>query len=571
MENFRLLGLPDLLLQSLDAMEFHTPTPIQAQTIPSALQGRDILGSANTGTGKTAAYGIPLVSYLLNNFPDGSALVLTPTRELAAQVLKALQPLWGRKSGLRSVLLIGGDSMTKQLNQLRNCNARPQLIVGTPGRVNDHLSRGTLKLDSVGFFVLDETDRMLDMGFADQIKKIAQRLPEKHQVLMFSATMAPGIVKMASTYLKDAVRVAVGSITAPVEKIKQEIIRLTEDQKYDKLVEYLGKSEGAFLIFVKTRFGAERLADRLSEDGHDAGAIYGDLRQNKRERILHSFKTGKCRILVATDIAARGLDISHLEWVINFDMPQCPEDYIHRIGRTGRAGREGIAISFVTSQDNLKWKNICRLLNNEEMDDSSQDRSFRSGPRQRMQGARGMGGGAGRRGGFRSSGEGRSRFGGEGRSRSNSGGGEGRSRFNGGEGRSRFNGGEGRTRSNEEGHSHSHSSESRPSRFNNGGEERPRFNSGEGRSRFGNEGGEGRFRSNSGSGEGRSRFNNSGSGEGRSRFNNSGEGRSRSTGSGEGRSRSTGEGFARSNDGSRGGFGGDRSRFSNNKRRSNKW
>lgn len=397
MENFRLLGLPDALLQSLDAMNFHTPTPIQAQTIPSALQGRDILGSANTGTGKTGAYGIPLVSYLLNNYPHGSALVLTPTRELAAQVLKALQPMWAKKGGIRSVLLIGGDSMTKQLNQLRNCNARPQLIVGTPGRVNDHLSRGTLKLDSIGFFVLDETDRMLDMGFAEQIKKIADRLPEKHQVLMFSATMAPGIVKMASTYLKDAVRVAVGSVTAPVEKIKQEIIRISEDQKYEKLGEYLNKHNDSFLIFVKTRFGAERLASRLSDDGHDAEAIYGDLRQNKRERILHNFKIGKCRILVATDIAARGLDISHLEWVINFDMPQCPEDYIHRIGRTGRAGREGVAISFVTHQDGMKWKNICRLLNNEEVD-SSQDRSFNQRSRQKMR-SRGMGGP--RRGGRR--------------------------------------------------------------------------------------------------------------------------------------------------------------------------
>lgn len=363
MEDFHSLGLPEALLQSLKIMEFHKPTPIQAQTIPVALQGQDVLGSSQTGTGKTAAYGIPLVSYLLKN-PTHTALILTPTRELALQVLGTLHQLVGRKSGIYTALLIGGDSMVRQLRQLRS-GAR--LIVGTPGRVFDHLDRGSLKLDKAHFLVLDEMDRMLDMGFSIQLEKIAQFLPEKRQTLMFSATMSPTVIKTAKNYLgEDAVRVSVGSTTAPIEKIKQETIHTTEPEKYDALVNQLNQSNGAFIVFVKTKWGTEKLADKLRDEGYEADAIHGDLRQRNRERVIKSFRNGVSRILVATDVAARGLDIPSIECVVNFDLPQCPEDYIHRIGRTGRAGAEGRAVNLITAQDRMKWKLICRLINNGE-------------------------------------------------------------------------------------------------------------------------------------------------------------------------------------------------------------
>lgn len=425
MEDFKSLGLPQGLLQSLAAMNFTTPTPIQAQTIPLALQGSDILGSAQTGTGKTAAYVIPMVSHLVNN-PSDAALILTPTRELAVQVLDTVHLMTGRKSGIFTALLIGGDPMFKQLKQLRH---KPRIIVGTPGRINDHLMRGTLSLENVKFFVLDETDRMLDMGFSVQLQKIAQYLPAKRQTLMFSATMAPTIVKIAQTYLKNEVRVAVGSTTTPTEKITQEVLRIAEPKKYDTLVEQLNLYAGSCIIFVKTKSGTEKLAHRLRENGHDADAIHGDLRQRNRERVIKAFRSGKYRILVATDIAARGLDIPDIECVINYDLPQCPEDFIHRIGRTGRAGAEGRAISLITSQDNLKWKNICRLINPKDQAaaDEAADRSYSNNNRNRRGGGSGNYRGGGN-GNYRNGGGGNYRGGG--RSNGGNGGGDGqRSRF----------------------------------------------------------------------------------------------------------------------------------------------
>ena len=362
MENFHSLGLHDVLTQSLLAMQFEKPTPIQAQTIPHALEGKDVLGSAQTGTGKTVAYGIPLVSHLLNN-DHGSAIVLVPTRELATQVLAQLHQLLGKKSHIRSTLLIGGDSMFKQLGQLKT---RPRLIVGTPGRINDHLDRGTLKLHNAGFLVFDETDRMLDMGFSTQIQQIVKHMPEKRQTLMFSATMAPSIIKIAHSHLKDAVRVSVGSTTAPMDKIKQELIKTNDSEKYTILLAHLEKLEGSFIVFMKTKHATERLALKLRGNGHAADAIHGDLRQKNREQVIRRFREGKHRILVATDVAARGLDIPHIECVVNYDLPMNPEDYIHRIGRTGRAGKEGFAISMVTPQDGTKWRAIHKLINDGE-------------------------------------------------------------------------------------------------------------------------------------------------------------------------------------------------------------
>lgn len=358
MENFQSLGLPEALFNALTAMQYKAPTPIQAQTIPHALQGQDVLGTAQTGTGKTAAYGIPLISYLLNS-EDTTALVLTPTRELAIQVLGLLSQMLGREGNIRTALIIGGESMDRQLNQLAG---KPRVIVGTPGRINDHLDRGTLKLDKTGFLVLDETDRMLDMGFGIQLDEIAKFLPKKRQTLMFSATLPNNITNISTKYLKDAVRVSIGSTVSAADTIKQEIIRLSEAEKYGVLVEQLDSREGTVIVFVKTKMGTERLADKLRDHGHSVAAIHGDLRQRNRERVIRGFRNKRHRILVATDVAARGLDIPHIECVINHDLPQCEEDFIHRIGRTGRAGSEGIAISLITPQDHGKWRDIHKMM-----------------------------------------------------------------------------------------------------------------------------------------------------------------------------------------------------------------
>lgn len=359
MENFHSLGLPQTLMRALDAMKFETPTPVQAQAIPPALEGKDVLGSAQTGTGKTGAFGIPLVAKLMNN-SRGSALILLPTRELAMQVEVALKAMLGKGSPIKTALLIGGDSMPKQVAQLR---ARPRIIVGTPGRINDHLERGGLMLHDASFLVLDETDRMLDMGFEVQLERIFKYLPKVRQTLMFSATLPPNIVKLSSKYLVDPVRISVGSTVAPAAKITQETIHISEDEKYPELLKQLEARTGSVIVFAKTKYGTEKLAKRLRKDNHSADAIHGDLRQNQRERAIQSFRDKKHRILVATDIAARGLDIPHIEHVINYDLPQCPEDYIHRIGRTGRAGAEGSAINLLTPADGEKWRAINKLMN----------------------------------------------------------------------------------------------------------------------------------------------------------------------------------------------------------------
>jgi ATP-dependent RNA helicase DeaD len=359
MQNFNELGLPESLRHTLQHMQFIIPTPIQAQAIPPALLGRDILGSAQTGTGKTGAFGIPLVARLLSN-PRGSALIMTPTRELATQVMSQLQALLGNRSPIKTALLIGGESMPKQLQQLRE---RPRLLVGTPGRINDHLERGSLMLHDTGFLVLDETDRMLDMGFTVQIEKVLKFMPKTRQTLLFSATLPQNIVKMSQKYLNNPVTVAVDAPSSAAANIKHDVIRVNDNEKHDRLLSELNGRSGSVILFVKTKYGTEKMATKLSKAGHSADAIHGDLRQSKRDRVIANFRNKKYRILVATDIAARGLDIPHIEHVINYDLPQCAEDYIHRIGRTARAGAEGSAMCLITPSDNGKWNEINRLLN----------------------------------------------------------------------------------------------------------------------------------------------------------------------------------------------------------------
>lgn len=359
MQHFDELGLPEALNHTLQHMKFTTPTPIQAQAIPHALKGRDVLGSARTGTGKTGAFGIPLLASLLSN-SRGSALVMTPTRELAAQVMTQLQAMLGNRSKIKAALLIGGESMPKQLQQLRN---RPRLLVGTPGRINDHLERGSLMLHDTGFLVLDETDRMLDMGFTVQIEKIMKFMPKTRQTMLFSATLPNNIVKISEKYLNDPVRIAVSATSSPAANIKHDVVRVNDNEKHDRLLSELGERNGSVILFVKTKYGTERMAARLSKAGHSAEAIHGDLRQSKRDRVIANFRNNKYRILVATDVAARGLDIPHIEHVINYDLPQCAEDYIHRIGRTARAGAAGSAMCLVTPSDKGKWHAINRLMN----------------------------------------------------------------------------------------------------------------------------------------------------------------------------------------------------------------
>ncbi|MGN7437336.1 MAG: DEAD/DEAH box helicase [Alcanivorax sp.] len=358
MKNFDGLGLHSVLQKSLKHMNYTTPTPIQAQAIPVALEGRDILGSAQTGTGKTAAFAIPLVQALLSD-ERKTALVMTPTRELGKQVMDIMQKLIGPKSNIKTAFLIGGDSMGKQNAHLKR---RPRLIVGTPGRINDHLERGNLNLDQVGFLVLDETDRMLDMGFSIQIDRIVKHMPDDRQTLLFSATLPKNITAMADKYQKNPERIAIGSTVNVAENIDQKIVRVNQDKKFDVLTEELDVRGGSIIVFVKTKRNADRLAKKLRGLDYKADAIHGDLKQSKRSRVIQSYRSKNFRILVATDVVARGLDVPHVEHVINYDMPQMPEDYIHRIGRTARAGAKGEALCLVSPQDGRKWHAIEQMM-----------------------------------------------------------------------------------------------------------------------------------------------------------------------------------------------------------------
>ena len=409
MNSFKEMGLNPLIDSSLEVLTFTTPTPIQAQTIPLALQGRDILGSAQTGTGKTLAFAIPLVNRLLNN-PTETALVLVPTRELAQQVHQATRQLLGPKSNLRSALLIGGEAFFRQVQQLRS---QARIIVGTPGRIIDHLEQGTLSFKDTHFLVLDETDRMFDMGFEKQIEQIIKQVPKERQTLMFSATIPNNIIKTASRYLINPERVAIGKESSPVLKIKQEVVFVSEAEKEAKLIELLATYQESTIIFVKTKWNTEKLAEKLGDFNFKAIALHGDLRQNRRERVIASFRKGTYSVLVATDIAARGIDIPHVRHIVNFDLPQNPEDYIHRIGRTGRAGAEGFAMCLVTPKDSKNWKIIDRFANSESGITDSDRASLSERPgRRRTGGGTRFGGSDFKRGGDRGGSRGGDRRGG---------------------------------------------------------------------------------------------------------------------------------------------------------------
>lgn len=357
MTDFSQWELSPTLITTLAQMGITTPTQVQQEAIPLALQGSDILASAQTGTGKTIAYLIPLIQKMIKN-PKTLALILTPTRELAIQVHVALKKIAGQN--FKTTLVIGGASMFQQFRDLKN---HPQVIVGTPGRINDHLERGSLNLSKTQFLVIDEADRMLDMGFGVQLDRIAKHLPESRQTLLFSATFLPNIMQLSKRFLKNPKEIAVHAMNQAAPNIQQETIRLSNAGKKTELLKQLDERKGSVIVFVKTKRRTESISKELNLAGHSCDAMHGDLRQRQREKVIRGFRDSKHRILVATDVASRGLDIPHVMHVINYDLPESPEDYVHRIGRTGRAGAEGFALSLISPEENFRWKAIERLLN----------------------------------------------------------------------------------------------------------------------------------------------------------------------------------------------------------------
>lgn len=344
-ETFNDLALPQPLTRALQDMGFEKPTPVQHDSIPPALEGKDILGTAQTGTGKTGAFAIPLLSRLYND-PQKQALILSPTRELAAQIHKVMRQM-SQGMKLKSTLVIGGESYYRQAGEL---DRGVDYIIATPGRLCDHLRDGKINLRDVGFLVLDEVDRMLDMGFQPQVEEIMREVPKERQTFLFSATLPEEIVKLANAFLKSPVRVAIGSTTATIDLVEQKRRETTALKKNDVLVEEVEAREGRIIIFTRTKSRAERLAKLLSKR-HDTVVLHGGRSQPQRKRALEDFRRGHARLMVATDLAGRGIDIDDIEHVINFDIPGSREDYIHRVGRTGRLGKKGEALTLLVPGD----------------------------------------------------------------------------------------------------------------------------------------------------------------------------------------------------------------------------
>lgn len=377
MKNFNDMTLPSEIIASLDKMNITTPTEIQIKTIPSALKGADILASSQTGSGKTLAYLLPIIASISNVGVNNRALVLVPTRELAHQVRSTLNKVTINLK-VSSAVLIGGEPMVKQYAQLKS---PPQVVVATPGRLIDHLNQGTLKLNGIKILVLDEMDRMLDMGMKEQVAEINKYMNVKAQVMMFSATMPADIIAFSQKYVVNPERISIGSSTKAATQIKQETLHISDKDKLPELIKQLTKRIGSTIVFVKTKRGADQLAKLLKFENFKADAIHGDLNQNRRDRVISSFSAGRSQVLVATDVAARGLDIRHIMHVINYDLPMCAEDYLHRIGRTGRAGAEGNALSFISPDDVIRWKAIDRLMTKGESTKREDMMGSRSGPR----------------------------------------------------------------------------------------------------------------------------------------------------------------------------------------------
>ena len=364
MTTFENLGLSPKLTKGLEKTGYTTPTPIQAQAIPYIMQGRDLMGLAQTGTGKTAAFGLPLLHRLLEiGHPPAPrtvrALILAPTRELVNQISEALE-VFTKGTAVKVVTVTGGASLFRQTERLAR---GADVLVATPGRLIDLLDRNALSLEACGYLVLDEADQMLDMGFIHALKKIARHIPLKRQTLLFSATMPKLIEDLAQTYLRDPVKVQVAPPGKPIEAIKQGVHFIPQGDKAKLLETYLKTHPGQMaLVFGRTKHGSEKLMKLLASWGFKAGSIHGNKSQNQRERTLADFRAGTLEVLVATDVAARGIDISAVRHVYNYDMPNVPENYVHRIGRTARAGADGTAVAFCAPAEMDEFQAIEKML-----------------------------------------------------------------------------------------------------------------------------------------------------------------------------------------------------------------
>jgi ATP-dependent RNA helicase RhlE len=357
LKQFSELTLSPALQKQLSDANFITPTPVQAAAIPPALEGRDVLATAQTGTGKTLSFLIPLIERMPANAKGTTALVLLPTRELAMQVLEAWRQL--TRSHGTAALVCGGLAEGPQLAAIRR---GPRLIVATPGRLEDYLSRRLVNLSGVKMLVLDEVDRMLDMGFKPAIRRIAEILPRDRQTLCYSATLSAQIQEVARNYLKSPVRIEIGSTLKPSPNVKLQSFEVPVDKKQELLEHLLGAHDGSFLVFVRTKHGADRVARRLKRAGHSATQIHGDRSQSQRSAALRSFAEGHHRVLVATDVAARGIDVADVAHVVNYDMPKEAEDFVHRVGRTGRASSHGVASTFAAPDEAHALRKMERTL-----------------------------------------------------------------------------------------------------------------------------------------------------------------------------------------------------------------
>ena len=364
MKTFEEMNLIAPLQRALKDERYKTPTPIQAKTIPVAVSGRDVLGCAQTGTGKTAAFALPILNHLGQRNRKAVSqrpfvLALAPTRELAIQISNSFST-YGKHLKLRQALVYGGVG---QGNQVRAMNRGAHILVATPGRLLDLMNQGHIDLAQIEMVVLDEADRMLDMGFLPDVKRILSQLPRKRQTFFFSATMSPSIVDLAQRMLTEPVNVQIESNSISVDKIEQKVIFLKRDEKQESLRSIVTADDaGQVLVFTRTKRGADVVARKLDQSGIKTAAIHGNKSQNARQRALEAFRKGHVQVLVATDVAARGIDIDGITHVINFDIPMDPESYVHRIGRTGRAGASGIAISFCTESDRRELREIQKLL-----------------------------------------------------------------------------------------------------------------------------------------------------------------------------------------------------------------
>ncbi len=355
--SFNNLGIAPGILDQIEKLKFKTPTPIQYKSIPMAIEGKDVLGIAQTGTGKTLAFGIPTIQKLAQ--APGRALILVPTRELAIQVDEVLRR-FGQPFKIGTVVLIGGMNIHPQLQLLRKETTR--ILIATPGRLLDHLEQRSTTLQDMKVIVVDEADRMLDMGFAPQLYQISKYMPKERQTLFFSATMPDEIVKLATQYMKLPIRVEIAAAGTAPEKIVQELFIVKQEAKKQVLAKLLQENHGSVLIFARTKISAKKITQFLRNMNMRVNEIHSNRSLGQRREALEGFKTGRYRILVATDIASRGIDVKGIELVINYDLPEDSENYVHRIGRTGRAGREGRAISLATPDQRSQVKDIERLI-----------------------------------------------------------------------------------------------------------------------------------------------------------------------------------------------------------------